>query len=196
MEIHRANLEFSTELTATIIRPDGSHYDCGVVGASEVSLPKWRRAFNDLKRGRHLPIGMTFAGFLAAALSGNPLAGFVMGVVTTAGVTAMAANTLGLYAFNYHDSGTGTTSALTSNTALATPTGTARVSGTQSTPTAGQYRTLATITYASPFAVTEWGLFSAATSGTLWDRKRLAALNVLATGQIAWGYTLQVRAGG
>jgi len=194
--IHKANLGFSTELRAELIRPDGSSLDCGIVAADGVSVPKWRRVFNDLRRGGHLPFGMTFAAFLAITLSGHPLAGFVMGVVTTAGVNALASNSLNLYNFNYHDSGTGTTSAITSNTALATPTGTARVYGTQTNPTAGKFMTTATITYASAFAVTEWGLFNVAAAGTMWDRKRLAALNVLATGQIIFGYSLTVKAGG
>lgn len=124
------------------------------------------------------------------------------GLVTTAGVNLMAqdwtaaANNQVLKLANFHDSGTGTTAAAIGDTALQTPTGGARVTGTQSNPASGQYRTVATISYGSAFAVTEWGLFTASSGITLWDRRVFSALNVDATTSIEFTYTLTINAGG
>lgn len=123
------------------------------------------------------------------------------GVVTTAGVNYMAADFLAastnrINAFKYHDSGTGITAEATSQTALVTPSGVARVAGTDTNPTANQYRSVATITYASALAITEWGLFSASTVGTMWDRRLFSAINVANGDSIQFTYTLTINAGG
>jgi len=185
-----------------MIHPDGSHLDLGILGADEVNVPKWRRVYDELRRGRHLPLGMGFAAFLAASLAGHPMYGLLSaGLVTAVGANYMAADWLAastahIQDFKYHDSGTGTTAASAANTALVTPTGLARVAGTQTNPTANQVRSVATITYNSSFGVAEWGLFSAATSGTLWDRKVFGVKNVLATGTIEFAYLMTVNSGG
>lgn len=122
------------------------------------------------------------------------------GLVTTAGVNLLAADwtntTATLKLANYHDSGTGTTAAAIGDTALQTPTGNARVAGTQSNPVAGQYRTVATLAYAGTFAITEWGLFTASTGVTMWDHKVFAAINVVSGDSIQITYTLTCTAGG
>lgn len=125
------------------------------------------------------------------------------GLVTTAGVAFMAndfANitpgTNDITAFNYHDSGTGTTAAAIGDTGLQTAAGPARVAGTQTSPASGQYRTVGTISYTSTLAITEWGLFSASTSGTLWDRKVFTAINVVNGDSIQFTYTLTINSGG
>ena len=123
------------------------------------------------------------------------------GLVTTAGVNYLAADFISggsnhIAAFVYQDCGTGATAAAIGDTALQTPAGTARVSGTQSTPTSGQYRNVATISFTSSLAITEFGLFSASTSGTLWDRRVFAAINVASGDSIQFTYTLTVNAGG
>ncbi len=60
-----------------------------------------------------------------------------------------------------------------SDTALAAAAGTARVAGSQSNPSGNQYQTVATITNGTGGAltITEWGLFSASSGPTLWDRR-------------------------
>ena len=56
--------------------------------------------------------------------------------------------------------------------ALVTDSGVARVAGTQSWPgSVNQYKTIATMSFTSSLAIVEWGLFSASSSGTLWDRR-------------------------
>jgi len=199
--IYESEIRLHGELTGVLIHPDGSHADLGILGDDELSLPKWRELYRYLRRGRHIPIGMGFAAFLVLALSNEPMGAFVVGVITSAGVNYMAsdflaASTAHIQTFNYHDSGTGTTAAAIGNTALTTPSGLARVAGAQSNPTANQYRTIATITYDASYAITEWGLFSAAAAGSLWDRKKFAAKSVVSTGIIAYTYLLSIYAGG
>jgi hypothetical protein len=98
------------------------------------------------------------------------------------------------------------------DTALVTASGLARVSGTQSNPTANQYKSVATVTYTSSLAIVEWGLFSASSSGTLWDRRwfntagapatqaaaalTAAPINVNNGDSIQFTYTLTINAGG
>jgi hypothetical protein len=192
-----ANVSFETELRVTRIHPDGSHMDCGVVASSGQSIPAWRQAYNDLKRGGHLPVALTFAAFLAYALRDDPMMPFLVGMVTTAGVNKITTLPQALITtFNFHDSGTGTTAEAIGNTVLQTPTGLARVAGTQSNPSANVYRTVATITYDGAYNITEWGLLNAASAGTCWDRKRFAAMAVVFNGSLVFDYRLTVVAGG
>ena len=124
------------------------------------------------------------------------------GVVTTAGVNLLAqdwnaaANNQTLKLAKFHDSGTGVAAAVIGDTALGTPTGGARVSGTQSNPASGQYRTVATISYGSSFAVTEWGLFTASSGVTLWDRRTFTSIPGDTSTSIQFTYTLTINAGG
>jgi len=47
----------------------------------------------------------------------------------------------------------------------------ARVTGTPTNPSANIYRSVATLAFTASLSISEWGIFSAATSGTLWDRR-------------------------
>ena len=99
--------------------------------------------------------------------------------------------------FKYHDSGTGTVAEAAADTGLGTPCGEARDTGTQiEGATANIYRSVATHTYAATFAITEHGLFNAATAGTLMDRSVFAAINVASGNQIQWTYELTISSGG
>ena len=124
------------------------------------------------------------------------------GLVTNAGVAYLADDFAGAIGsadatnFNYHASGTGTTAAAVGDTALQTDSGVARVAGTQTNPSNPVYRTVATMAYTSTLAITEWGLFSASTSGTLWDRKVFTAINVVNGDSIQFTYDLTITAGG
>lgn len=128
---------------------------------------------------------------------------FGSGLVTTAGVAflandfaAVSTGTNEITNFNYHASGTGATAAAIGDTVMQTDSGVARVAGTQTSPAGGQARTVATMAYVSTLAITEWGLFSASTSGTLWDRKVFTAINVVNGDSIQFTYTLTVNSGG
>lgn len=205
------NLDLNSHLAATVTRKDGSHRDIETLSANRINwkaaLSKikepmnfWGRVFFTARQHNLIPIGLTVAGFAAAVLSGDATPA-QMALVTTAGVNYMAADFLSsssarINAFNYSDCGTGTTAAATSDTALVTPAGTARVAGTQSNPSANQYRTVATINFTSSLAITEYGLFSASTSGTLWDRRVFSAINVSSGDSVAFQYTVQLNSGG
>jgi hypothetical protein len=121
-------------------------------------------------------------------------------VVTTAGVNLLRddfANGAGeISTFKYHDTGTGTNAEAVGDTALQTPTGDARVVGTQDNSVAKQYKSVATVPYTATLAITEHGLFSAAAAGTLWDRSKFAAINVLNGDSIQFTYILTIADGG
>lgn len=120
-------------------------------------------------------------------------------VVTTVGVGAIAAAFNSLFTlsnFNYHDAGTGTNAAVIGDTVLQTPWGGARSAGTQSNPSNGLYRSVATITFNNTFAITEWGIFSASSVGSLLDRFVFAALNVVSGDAIQGTFTITFTAGG
>jgi hypothetical protein len=91
----------------------------------------------------------------------------------------------------FHASGTGTNAESGADTVLQTEVET-RDSGTQTNPGPGQYQTVATHTYGGAFAITEHGVFSAAVAGTLLDRSKFAAINVINGSQIQWTYTLTI----
>lgn len=120
-------------------------------------------------------------------------------LVTNAGVGFLVdafQNLVETEVINFHDSGTGTNAENVSDTVLQTPAGPARVSGTQSEPATNQYRTVATIPYTGTLAITEHGIFTASSGGTLWDRSVFSAINVVNGDSIQFTYTLTVNAGG
>lgn len=124
------------------------------------------------------------------------------GLVTTAGVNYMAADMAGgasdISAFTFHGTGIGAVAAVIGDTALGNATGApARVSGTSTQPgTVNIFRQVATVAYTSTLAITEWGLFSAVTTGTMWDRKTFTAINVVSGDSIQFTYELSIAAGG
>lgn len=114
-------------------------------------------------------------------------------VVTTAGVTAIAShlNNAGatISGFKFIGWGSGTTAAAIADTALQTEYTTqyvvdsTRPTGTQSNPSANVYQALSTFSPDSggTLAVTEAGIFSAASAGTCLDHFVFAAVNLVAT---------------
>ena len=103
----------------------------------------------------------------------------------------------GIANFKYHDSGTGTTEELVTQTALITPTGIARVAGTQTEgATAKVYQTVATITYDGVYQVTEWGLFNALTGNTMMDRAKFTAVPTINGYKIQFTYNHTALSGG
>lgn len=127
---------------------------------------------------------------------------FGSGVVTTAGVVALASyfnnGATNLSTFKYHDSGTGATAAAIGDVDLQTAAGPAtRATGSQGAST-NTYTTVGTIAYTGTLAITEWGLFLDATRGsdTMWDRKVFTAINVVSGDSIQFTYVLTITAGG
>jgi hypothetical protein len=169
------NLRVRSELSAVLTKRDGTQVNLGIL---------------------RTPFRLWLAGFLKSLWRDR------RGLVTTAGVNYMATDftsggaTPTISGFKYHDCGTGTNAAATGDTALQTPAGTARVVGTPSNPSANIYRTVAQISFTSSLAITEWGLFSASSSGTLWDRRVFSARNVDSGESITFTYDLTIPAGG
>lgn len=91
--------------------------------------------------------------------------------------------------FKYHDSGIGTTTENKTDTVLVTPCGDDRDEGTQG-ESSNIFRTQATHTYSAAFAITEHGLFSAPTDGTLADRSVFEAIDVVEGDMIVFTYRL------
>lgn len=111
-------------------------------------------------------------------------------VVTTAGVTYLAADMAGgasdINLFKFHGFGTGTTNEATSDTALVTEltteyaTDSTRPTGSQNAST-NTYTTVATLSPDANVAITEHGIFTQAATGggTLWDRSKFSAVNLV-----------------
>lgn len=97
--------------------------------------------------------------------------------------------------FNYHGSGTGNTTEAAGDTALVTEVE-SRVTGTKSKPAANQLRSVGTVSYTGTRAITEHGLFSASTNGSLWDRSVFSAVNVVSGESIQFTYTCTLNSGG
>jgi hypothetical protein len=72
--------------------------------------------------------------------------------------------------FKFHEVGTGNTAEANSQTALITPSGIARATGTQVEASASVYRSVATVTADATETWEEHGIFNASTSGTMLDR--------------------------
>ena len=121
-------------------------------------------------------------------------------VITTAGVNYLATcftNTVEPEAMNYHESGTGIVAEAIGDTALGTTSGVARVAGTQTTPgSTNIYQTAATVSFVSTLAITEHGIFSASSAGTLLDRTKFSAINVVSGDSIAFTYQMTLPSGG
>jgi len=124
-----------------------------------------------------------------------------LGVISTKKVTTAFVNYLvdsfqnsagsPLDVFKYHDSGIGAVGESNGDTALGNPCGEARDTGSQAEgASANIYKTIATHTYAGTFAITEHGVFSASSSGTLLDRSVFSAINVITGDKIEFTYQL------
>lgn len=99
--------------------------------------------------------------------------------------------------FKYHDSGVGVTAAAVGDVDIETTDGESRATGSQiEGASANIYKSVGTITYTTTKAITEHGLFNAATSVTLMDRHVFAAINVVNTDSIEFTYQLTCTAGG
>jgi len=121
-------------------------------------------------------------------------------VVTTAGVAFMATDffdgSTEITSFDWHAAGTGVVAENITDTAMGTDSAVSRVSGSASNPAGGQYRSVATLAFVSALAITEHGLFSASTVGTLWDRSVFSAINVDNGDSIQFTYTLTCNSNG
>lgn len=130
-------------------------------------------------------------------------------VVTSAGVNYLvddfdaATGSADVTNFKYHGIGTGGTAEASGDTALVTESTTAlnpdstRATGTGSQPSANIYQTVGTLTADTTIAVTEHGLFTAASTGTgtLWDRSLFTVINLASADSIQTTYAVTFTAG-
>ena len=108
-------------------------------------------------------------------------------------VDQLIAETSAFGDFKFHDSGIGVGAENKTDSALGTPWGGARTTGTQiEGASAHIYKSVATTTYTATKAITEHGLFNIATNGILMDRSVFSAINVVNTNQIEWTYQLTI----
>lgn len=163
-------------------------------------------------RGLHgrgiVGISRLHATVLRAHGAVEPLGLLSTKVITDAGVAFLVDdwdnNGQDLTNLNFHGCGTGTNAEAVGDTALQTESTTAlnpdstRATGTRSQPAANQYRSVGTLTFDGPAAVTEHGIFSqsATGGGTLWDRSVFSAINVASNDSIQFTYTCTVSSGG
>lgn len=119
-------------------------------------------------------------------------------VVTTAGVNYLVdclQGTVEPELLRYHGSGTGTTAEAAGDTALVTEVA-SRATGTQTEgASANIFRTVGTVSYSGTFAITEHGIFSATSAGTLLDRSVFSAINVQSGDSIEFTYELTLPSG-
>jgi hypothetical protein len=98
--------------------------------------------------------------------------------------------------YKYHASGTGTVAEAVGDTTLGTEVGTRATGSQEEGASANIYKSVGTITYSGSFAITEHGLFNAIATGTLMDRTKFAAVNVISGDSIQFSFTIQFNAGG
>ena len=97
--------------------------------------------------------------------------------------------------FRYHDSGTGTTAENENDTALETPCGEAKDTGTQAEgDSANVYRSMVIHTYAGNFEITEHALLNS--NDVLADRSVFTAIGVAPGDRIEFTYELECISGG
>jgi len=99
--------------------------------------------------------------------------------------------------FKFHDSGVGVTGAAVGDTDIETTDAESRVTGTQiEGASIWIYKSVGTIAYTTTKAITEHGLFSIVTGGTMMDRHTFGAINVDNGDSIEFTYELTCTAGG
>lgn len=119
-------------------------------------------------------------------------------VVTTAGVNYLVDALQGSVEpenLKYHAMGTGTTAENASDTTLVTEVETRATGTTTEGASANIYKTVATIAATGTRAITEHGVFSASSSGTLLDRSVFSAINLVSGDSIQFSYELTLPAG-
>lgn len=162
------------------------------------NIPHLLRGVPDMALGMVRPVGRLYITVQRADGTTERLGLVSTRVVTTAGVNAIVDALHGNFTisdFKYHGMGTDTTAENASDTDLGTQVE-SRSEGSQTEGgSANIYRTVATIAATDSRAVTEHGLFSASSSGTLLDRSVFSAINLASGDSIQFTYDLTLPAG-
>jgi len=160
------------------------------------NLPNVWRGFRRVAAARALKVPTFYGALYATVYRGNgsveELGLISLRVVTDAGVAYLTADMAGgasdINLFKFHGYGTGTGAEAAGDTALGTELTTeyvvnsTRPTGSQASST-NTYTTVGTLSPDSggTLAITEHGIFSATSSGTLWDRSKFSAVNLVAS---------------
>jgi hypothetical protein len=206
MEARARTAKYFAELSAVHITANGEREDHGVISGKEFNYRKfWRWLVATFG------LATATAMLVHSSPAQMPLIIAPFGLVTDAGLNFLAnaftvdGASTDIFNFKYHDSGTGTTAAAQTDTALQTSAGMTRATGTNTqtqsasgtgSTTPAILQSVGTQNYTSSFAITEWGLFSASTSGTMWDHRIFAAINVANGDSIQFTYSLSIPGGG
>ena len=121
----------------------------------------------------------------------------VTGAFVTDIVANMVTDTTAFGDYKYHDCGTGNTAEANTQTALVTPYGGARATGTQvagGTAAAPTYTSVGTVSFTGTLAIVEHAVFIASSSGTMLDRSLFSAVNVVNGDSIQFTYVLTINA--
>lgn len=175
------------------------------------NLRDFQRGFRRAALAKTLGIPTHFGSLFASLIRGNgevvDLGLLSLRVVTDNGVAFIAdafTNTVEAENMNFHGMGTGTTAEAAADTALVTELTTeynpnsTRATGTQTSPS-NVYQTVGTNTIDSGTpAITEHGIFSQAATGggTLLDRSKFTAINLVSGDGIQFTYQLTFTSGG
>lgn len=143
-------------------------------------------------------------GLLRAKLKTGQYGDYALGIVspnviTDTGVAALVdILQAGITATNlkFHGSGTNNASEAAANTALGTEVE-SRASGTNAEGATGNiYRSVGTQSYTDTRSIVEHGLFTASTTGVLFDRSVFSSIGVLNGDSIEWTYECTFSSGG
>jgi hypothetical protein len=186
----------------------GSVKTSGELKTKKIAAPKpplsWR--LRQWTRKDHITglIGHGLANLLSKTTGIITLQGTLRAVLIRADTTAFAelmvdqlqTETSVWGDFKFHDSGVGVTGAAITDTDIETTDGEARATGTQTENGSKVYQSVGTITYTTTKAITEHGLFNAASGVTLLDRHTFTAINVENTDSIQFTFDFTVADGG
>lgn len=171
------HMRYKSSLHATLIKADGLRIELGDLDQRK---PWWQRTWERIhfdERGLVTNAGAFYLTETFVSDSSEPLDVFVN-----------------------MDCGTGNTAAAVTQTALVTPYGGSRATAvntaSNSVPGSPTMTSVGTISFSGSFAIVEWGLFSASSSGTMWDRRVFSAINVVNGDSIQFTYVLTVASGG
>jgi len=122
-------------------------------------------------------------------------------VVTTAGVVYLVdsfqdSTTYPMHNFKYHASGTGTAAEAVGDTSLLGEIDTRETGSLAEGSSTNIFVSSATHAYTATRAITEHGLLNSQTNGTLWDRSKFDAINVVDGDSIEFSYSLVCTSGG
>jgi hypothetical protein len=144
------------------------------------------------------PVGRLYATKINSDGSKEELGLVCTKVVTDAGVAYLVDAMQGITEpenFRYHGSGTSSTAESAAQTGLVTEVGSRATGSLTEGASANIFRTVGTVTYGGSFSITEHGIFSASSAGTMLDRSVFTGIGVISGDSIQFTYDLTFPSG-